>query len=176
MNSGRHLLLDPGDLIVTNQPQIIQTILGSCVAVTFHHPQTGLSGITHSLLPSETHKSHDCSTCDTQCGLAGSKKKYIYVSCSVRDMIEQFLKKGISSKEVEVRLFGGAKPVSAISRDIGAENIETARSLLMHNRFYLNSEDVGGVQGRILTFNTETGEVMVKARSKDITTHSSMRS
>lgn len=173
MNREQFILLDPGDLIVTDQPLTIQTILGSCVAVTFYHPQTGFSGITHSLLPTETHKSRNCGICDQQCSLASSHKKYLYVSCSVRDMIEQFSQKGISSNEVEVRLFGGAKPLSAISRDIGAENIETARSLLTQYRYYLNSEDVGGIQGRILTFHTETGEVTVKARKKGITSHSS---
>lgn len=166
MNREPFVLLDPGDLIVTPKPLIIQTILGSCVAVTFYHPKTGFSGITHSLLPFDNNHTTDCEHCVTRCGIALSDKRFNYVTCSLHYLIKRFQQRDIPLKEIEVRLFGGAKPLSAISRDIGAENIKSARAVLSRSRIFLNSEDVGGVKGRVITFNTETGEVVVMTRKK----------
>ena len=47
----RYYFLHPGQLIITRDRVPIVTILGSCVAVTIHSPETGLSGIFHAHAP-----------------------------------------------------------------------------------------------------------------------------
>ena len=43
--------LQPGELIFGRGRGTIQTLLGSCVAVTLWHPQRRLSGMCHFVLP-----------------------------------------------------------------------------------------------------------------------------
>jgi len=45
----RHL--QPGELLVTQEPQWVITLLGSCVAVTMFNARFRLAAICHGLLP-----------------------------------------------------------------------------------------------------------------------------
>lgn len=158
--------LKAGELFIMDKPAMVNTVLGSCIAVTLFNRRLKLAGICHALLPQcikrnlnekiEHLLDNKCSECT---------EAFRYADCSVFMMAEIFSRFGITSEETEVRLFGGAKMMPNISsRDIkyfvGRQNIETAKMVLDHCNLTLTSSDVGGSMGRKIIFNTKTGEVV----------------
>lgn len=157
-----HIFLKPGEMHLTRQPAVIQTILGSCVAVIFYNTRTGAAAICHALLP----QCKEGSYCDE-----GGVVTYRYVDSSVNRMLVEFAKLGISGQEIEAKLFGGAsmfekESTDQTSRSVGNQNVVMARHLLEQADVRLVAFDTGGYQGRKLFFKSDTGEVLVKRIQK----------
>lgn len=158
--------LKAGELFILEQPAMISTVLGSCIAVTLFNKRLGFAGICHALLPQCKRKNikkkiedlldNECHKC---------LEAFKYADCSVFMMAEAFSRFGVTASETEVRLFGGARMMySPDSRDakysVGRQNIDAARMVLDYYHLTLASSDVGGAAGRKITFNTRTGEVV----------------
>jgi chemotaxis protein CheD len=82
-------------------------------------------------------------------------------------MLERFRSAGLESREIEVKVFGGANVIhlgGAPSHDrwIGTANVAAARLLLRHAKLTISCGRVGGNQGCKIVFNTQTGEVLHK--------------
>lgn len=158
----RHL--KPGELIMTQEPQWVVTVLGSCVAVTMFNARFRLSSICHAMLP--TPPGADASD--------PPEKRFRYVSQVIPAMAERFFRHGISPEEVEVKLFGGGNVIDlggdpSCDRSIGSANITLARQLLQSARFRIKSESVGGIRGCKIIFNTQSGLVLHKRLSRGAT-------
>lgn len=148
------LYLKPGELIVAEEPVIVSTVLGSCVSVTMYNKQQGVAAICHGMLPK-----------------GNNSNSFKYVDTSLRYMLKFFDQLGISREEMEVKLFGGAdmfNRVDTAARNftVGWQNILTARRYLEQSGINLKASDIGGLQGRKLIFNSDTGIVLVKRMSK----------
>lgn len=160
-----HYYLKAGEMFIMEKPALISTVLGSCIALTLFNQRKGLAGICHALLPQCIRKSHKTSIdnlLDDECHKC--LEAFKYADCSVYMMAESFIRFGITPRETEVRLFGGAKMmVSRSGHDghysIGQQNIDTARKVISYCHLELASSDVGGTGGRKIIFNTKTGEV-----------------
>ncbi len=144
------IYLKPGELVVSEEPVMITTVLGSCISVTMFHPRTGTAAICHGMLPS-----------------GGTSKKYKYVDVALRYMVSQFNHLEISKKEIHVKLFGGADMFHSgnsgvCNLTVGWQNISTANRCLEEYGLVLAASDVGGKQGRKLIFKTDTGVVYIK--------------
>lgn len=151
------LHLKPGELIVCQEPRLIVTVLGSCVAVTMFHAPSRLAAMCHAMLPEPKHKN----AADLEPGL------FRYVSQVIPEMCGYFKAAGRNPGEVEVKLFGGGNVIKmaeepASERWIGSANVRRARELLLHSGFSIRASNVGGTDGRKVLFNTATGEVMHK--------------
>ena len=154
--------LKPGEIHLTDKPAIITTVLGSCISVTMYDKHTRLAAICHAVLPTENttgkrnHKKHDI---------------FQYVDSSLEWMLEQFEKKGMKRRDIEVKMFGGAEMFAQtrpgkISIAVGKKNIETALRIIEENHLKLAAWNIGGNRGRKVIFNTTTGEVFAKFVSK----------
>lgn len=158
--------LKAGELFILEQPAMISTVLGSCIAVTLFNKRLGFAGICHALLPQCKRKNikkkiedlldNECHKC---------LEAFKYADCSVFMMAEAFSRFGIKPSETEVRLFGGAKMMSCLSShdakySVGRQNIDAASMILEHYHLTLASSDAGGSAGRKIMFNTKTGEVV----------------
>lgn len=161
-------LLNPGELIISSEPKVIRTILGSCISLIFYHRATGFYGMTHALLPTEESTSANLEACETNCQNRGKPGRYKYVSCSTSALVEAFRVRGIPKREIEVKLFGGAKTTTLIKNDIGARNVLKAKDIIQHQRLSLYAEDTFGVHGRIIQFDSTTGDVHVRIRGDDV--------
>jgi chemotaxis protein CheD len=132
---------------------ILQTILGSCVGVTFWSERLGAGALCHGVLP--------------RCPQGtGDGEGYRYVDFSIRYLAEQFDALGARRQEVEVKVFGGADvlPVSAARMDkatVGALNCRAALEVLLQEGLRVAASDLGGPRGRTIHFDTATGEVFV---------------
>jgi chemotaxis protein CheD len=149
------IYIGSGEICFTDQPNVIVTVLGSCVSVTLFHRRLGLGAICHGLLPHCRNRGACSHTC------AESAK---YVECSLRTMVGRFKQHGIAVRELETGLYGGADMFGASSSarsrfSVGKQNIETAFSVLETEGLQVFDKNVGGRQGRKIHFNTRTGEV-----------------
>ena len=147
------IYLKPGELVVTGEPVMITTVLGSCISVTMFHPKTGTAAICHGMLPN---------------GDGSDNLKY--VDTSFRYMMRYFYQLKIARKEIQVKIFGGADMFSSSSQSVrnltvGWQNISAANRCLKEYGLIPKASDVGGKKGRKLIFKTDTGIVYIKKLS-----------
>ncbi len=143
--------LNPGELVICEQPTEVVTVLGSCVAVVFFARRQRLGAICHAMLP--YHKGEDIN-------------EFKYVDRSVGYMLEEFRRRRVARSEIVVKLFGGAdmfEPGKAsTSGTVGRQNIAAARNLLEGQGLTISASDVGGGSGRKIVFCSRTGDVYLK--------------
>jgi chemotaxis protein CheD len=133
---------------------MLQTILGSCVGVTFFNARLGVAALCHGVLP-------ECPR--GFCAPGG----YRYVDFSIRYLIQQLESWGARRHEMEVKLFGGADVLSVSAArvgkmTVGTLNCETALRVLEEEGLTVAASDLGGRRGRTIRFDTATGEVLVR--------------
>ena len=149
------IYLNPGELYVGDQPVIVTTTLGSCVAVIFSHPRYHLGAICHALLPTGN----------------GQGNRFKYLDHSFFWMLERFKSLGIKTEQIQVKLFGGADVLEYDRGDfrtatIGQQNIEKALELVKAHGLNLKASSLGGIKGLKVFFYLQTGKVLVKKIEK----------
>lgn len=133
-------------------PTAVQTVLGSCVAVTMCCPDLKIGGTFHGFLPS----------------MAGYEKNnansspFKYLDTGVDALVEQFLRAGIRQSRIEAKVFGGGNVMLDGELNIGLKNVEAAFQALEHHRIRITVTNIGGGYGRKLIFISSTGEVFIK--------------
>lgn len=146
-----------GECIFTTRDILIVTVLGSCVSVTFHHPE-GAAAMFHAMLPDSSQSSgpvrHPCNFADL----------------AVAAVLERFRSRGLSLRALRTRLFGGGNTFCAEERgrmaemlDVGRKNVVSARAALERHGLTPLSEDVLGAKGRKVLFHTATGRTWVRS-------------
>ena len=149
--------LQPGQVHLARRPMMLQTILGSCVSVTFWSARLGAAALCHGVLP--------------RCPLEWAEGAAVcnghrYVDYSIRYLARKFDALGADRKQVEVKVFGGADvlPVSRAANakpTVGSMNGRAALEVLEEEGFTVLASDLGGIRGRKIHFHTGTGDVYV---------------
>jgi chemotaxis protein CheD len=141
-----HLL--PGEFFVTSGPEIIATVLGSCVSTCMRDPRSGLGGMNHFMLPDDPRKD--------------AKGDALRYGCfAVERLINELLKGGAQRARLEIKVFGGGRVLAGLS-DIGNSNIAFVRNYLREEQLEALVEDVGGTCARRVRYFPSTGKVLVK--------------
>lgn len=160
------IYLKAGEIVFTEEPHIVLTVLGSCLSVTLFHRRSGTAAICHGLLP----HCRERTGCTGECASMAK-----YVDCAMLWMLKRFRAKGIQPKDLEVKVFGGADMFSTSARavehgvmSVGRQNIAIAQKVIESEGLVVLSMDVGGNQGRKLFFNTGTGEIMLKRLTPNV--------
>lgn len=144
---GSHaVFLQPGEFYCARRPSIVETILGSCIAVTLYSPPMRTGAICHAMLPSP---------CD---GAAQGE----YVEGAIKAILGRMLYRGLEKDALEAKLFGGSTVLPSGESSIGEQNIKAALEVLEKLQIRIVARDVGGDTGRKLFFCTETGDVYVR--------------
>jgi chemotaxis protein CheD len=152
-NTQSKVFLKPGELVVTFEPTIISTVLGSCISVTMFDPRLRMGGMCHALLPT---------------GDAVSQPDaFRFVDNAILYMVDRFTRFGIKRNHIEVKLFGGSDVLSAAGGDkapdtVGAQNVRKALRIIENEKLRLLAEDVRGEEGRKILFHTHTGNILLK--------------
>lgn len=141
-----------GEGAIFDKPTAVQTVLGSCVSVTFYAPSKGLSAIFHALLPRE---------CDYN-RQDRPHNHFKYVDSAIVSLLEALDKRGVRTRELECKIFGGSNSIMTDNLNIGLKNVEAAMETLAAHGLSAIASDVGGKKGRKLLFITASGEVYVK--------------
>jgi len=160
------IFLNPGDIYIADNPATVWTVLGSCLGIVFYSRRLKIGALAHAQLPAESHAELQCrDNCMVIClNDTLSTNPFKYVSCSIRYMVDYFGQLGVFAHEIDVKLFGGAHVLPGIpmAKTVGRMNIEAAHAIIAKFRLNLLSEHVGGDRGRVLYFDSATGDVWLK--------------
>ena len=152
------LFLKPGQIMVSSEPLLVTTLLGSCVSVTMFSQRLQLGGICHAQLPGGGDPP----------GAERQKHPGKFVDCAIREMLGRLLAQGALRGELEVKLFGGSDMFDSRGRlrSVGRQNTEMALRILEREGVRVSNQDLGGERGRKIIFHTHTGAVFLKRLKK----------
>jgi chemotaxis protein CheD len=143
---GRYLL-KPGFVYVSMSPTIIETVLGSCVAICLFDSCKKYGGMNHYLLPS---------------GNVRDRLSTRYGDIAVRKLYDAFMEFGSNRSDIVARICGGGwLEESNTSKLVAEENVSVGKKMLDDLGVPLLSEDVGGIAGRRIFFSTDRNTLRV---------------
>ena len=157
------VFLKPGEIHIAQSPQLVITVLGSCVSVTMYDRTTRTGAICHALLPQ---------TRADRCCIRPSSD-FRYVDDSIYWMLRQLEKHGIDRGGIEIKLFGGAEVLipridNSGAGSVGRQNIDAAVRTLQTLGLNPTVSVTGGCLGRKIYFYTHTGEILLRRLGKGI--------
>lgn len=127
-----------GEYYVTNREDIImQTLLGSCIAVCLRDNIVGVTGINHFMLPGKANLEKIAVDEDARYGIN-----------SMELMINAMMKKGASRTRLEAKVFGGGKVMKAGLNNVAENNVGFITRYLEIEEIPVIASDVGGKHGR----------------------------
>jgi chemotaxis protein CheD len=144
----------PGEFYVTREDEVIDTVLGSCVAACIRNPRLSIGGMNHFMLPRPGNSGNDAWE-----KVAGRATRY--GSASMEQLINSVLSAGGTRQELEVKIFGGGRVVAKLS-DIGARNLEFVREFLRQEGLKVAAEDSGDICSRHVQYFPRSGRVRVR--------------
>lgn len=140
------MYVHPGQVVVSDEPGSLTTILGSCVAVCLHDPKIRVGGLNHFLLPMESPSEE----------LVGR-----YAPTAISQLVELMQLQGAAVNRMVAHIIGGAAVLAAFGRPgqqhLGMRNVAIAREMMAQYRIPVASFDVGGTRGRKLQFVPRSG-------------------
>lgn len=137
-----------GDVTTSAEPVVLQTLLGSCVAVCLWDPVLRVGGMNHILLPG---------------GRLDSDNSRYGVN-AMELLINGLMKLGCDRYRLVAKAFGGASVLAGLKqRSTGDMNSAFVRKFLSDEGIPLVAQRLGGVHGVQVRFSTDTGEVLVRA-------------
>jgi chemotaxis receptor (MCP) glutamine deamidase CheD len=140
-----------GGVHAADHPQVVKTLLGSCISVCLFDPVTGVGGMNHFMLP------HG--------GDTGAPADLTRFGVHAMDcLIGAMLKLGGDRRRFVAKFFGGAHVLDTRESEAGIpqQNIAFIRRFLSAEGFRILAEDVGGYHPRHVRFYTSTGRALVK--------------
>ncbi len=140
-----------GELYASGRPAVIETVLGSCVAVCLHDPVNRVGGMNHIFLP----------------GRADFKNFNNIARYGINAMellINRIMVLGGSRRDLVAKAFGGARILSsiAVENGMGVKNAEFVLEFLEMEGIPVVNQDLGGQDTRRIYFHTDTGNVFLK--------------
>lgn len=137
----------PGELYVTEPPELITTLLGSCVAACIRDPTFGVGGMNHFMLPDSD-------------PLEGADRQGRYGAYAMEQLINEVIKAGGRRERLEVKIFGGGRVGTSRAR-IGEENVAFVERYLAREGFKVSARHVGGSLARKLIYDPGSGRARV---------------
>jgi len=139
------------DLHVALAPDVLRTVLGSCVGICLYDAQKKIGGLSHIMLPSNSGRTpHPLKYADTAIPL----------------LMKKMAERGVSGKMLRAKVVGGAKMFrvaeESLLGEIGKNNVTVVKEMLNKLGIGIVAEDTGGDHGRTVDFYLDTGEVRVK--------------
>lgn len=141
-----------GDFYVTTAPdEILNTVLGSCIAACIRDPVAGCGGMNHFLLPDSGQGSKP--------DVAGLALRY--GGFSMEQLINEILKLGGQRERLEVKVFGGANVVRGLS-GVGHRNADFVEEFLDKEGLRIVGQHLRGTYPRKVQFFPLTGQVRMR--------------
>ena len=148
----KKIVLHPGDFYFTHEKVMLDTLLGSCIAIVIWHPKYKFGGMCHFVLP--------------KC----SKIKSSLLNGRFAEDAFEMLRLAIArhhtfTKDYEVSVFGGSlmnPDVYNKENCIGEINSLFTEKLMKNYSFNIKKQDLRGASARKLSFDTNTGDITTK--------------
>lgn len=149
-NWGKWLVnLAQGDYAVSDEPILLTTVLGSCVAACIYAPDKRMGGINHFLLPHAGASDRDSTS-------------FRYGIHAMEVLINSLLRKGAERDSLVLKVCGAADVVSGLSNRVGQANAAFIKLYAMHEQLNLQAQDLGGDNPRRVVFDPQSGSMKVK--------------
>jgi chemotaxis protein CheD len=141
----------PGGFYITPRAdEVIVTVLGSCVSACIRDVETGVGGMNHFMLASDT------------AGTWGSDQQSTrYGNFAMEKLINELIKAGCPRERMEVKVFGGGN-VTDTRNQIGTQNAEFVLRYLDDEGLSCSARDLGGQYPRRIQYFPATGRVVRK--------------
>ncbi|MGL4370414.1 MAG: chemotaxis protein CheD [Spirochaetota bacterium] len=153
--SGQLVNVGVAQLKIASSPQVLRTILGSCVGICIYDRQKKIGGLAHVLLPEAS----------------GSENPEKYANTAIPMLVDLLFKQGCKREFMSAKIAGGAAMFKFSQGNmlgqIGERNIEAAKKALAAKNIPVLQEDVGGCSGRVIDFFLEDGHMKVKAGNQE---------
>jgi chemotaxis protein CheD len=142
--------LGPCQLYLTKVlDEVLETILGSCVAACIRDPVSAIAGMNHFMLPTSTQPR----TWDSADALR-------YGNHAMDALIEGLMLRGAHLDRLEIKIFGGANVMSGPT--VGDANAEWVLRYLESRSLTVTAQHLGGVLPRSLHYFPATGVVLMQ--------------
>jgi len=146
----------PGQFYVTRQPEALITTLGSCVSACIRDASLGLGGMNHFMLPLNSRDLH--AEEDSHPWSIAAR----YGNFAMELLVNAIVRNGGDRRNLEVKIFGGAKIIAHMRQDIGRLNIDFIREYSKIEELHVLAEDLGGCYPRKVLYFPATGKARVK--------------
>jgi chemotaxis protein CheD len=138
-------------------PDILRTILGSCVGICLFDYKKLIGGLAHIMLP----KINENNT---------NQKKY--ADTAIPLLLQEMYRKGAKIEYITAKIVGGATMFNIPSKsnltNIGDRNIDSVKYTLKKLNIKIIAEELGGDYARTIDFYVDTGIVKIKYLNKQL--------
>lgn len=146
-----------GDMKVGKKGDILVThALGSCLGLMIYDPQVRVGGMLHAMLP--------LSKINPQ---KAEANPYMFVDTGVPKLFKSVYDLGAQKSRLIVKAAGCGQPLGNNEMfKIGERNHIVLKKLLWKNNILLESEDIGGTSSRTVSFDLNTGQIVISSGSQ----------
>ncbi|WP_269532603.1 chemotaxis protein CheD [Chitinimonas sp. BJYL2] len=155
------IFLQPGEVYFGDAETRIRTLLGSCVSITWWHPQRRIGGMCHYLLPQRPNTQPSGTA---KAGLPAQLDGR-YAEEAFQLVMRYIQSTGTLPADYVVKMFGGGHMLNNGSSKlpaVGDRNIEFGKQWLASHGFRLSREHLAGEGHRHIVFDIATGDVWVR--------------
>lgn len=129
-------------------PDMVRTVLGSCIGVALFDPVAKIGGMCHVILP------------DSEEGSGDPGK---FADTAVDLLVEALLSLSATRERIIAKMAGGAAMFGTDDENtLGRRNAAAVETRLTHHGIRLAASVVGGVKGRKMMLDPATGNVHVE--------------
>ncbi len=141
-----------GEMQVANNPKILKTILGSCVALILYDKVNRVGGMAHIFLPEK--KASNTNEPDSK-----------FANTAVPALLEAIIELGAKKSNIFAFMVGGGNIFQATRKTnqptVAEMNIQKTKDAIEKAKIPLVGFDVGRDQGCKVTFNLSNGDMQV---------------
>ncbi len=154
----RRIVIEPGEYYVSRKPEVISTLLGSCVAACLYDPVNRIFGMNHFLL-AYRHHSQNVPIIQSEEGRYG-----IY---AMELLINAMMKMGANKLNLRAKCFGGGNVLKLREdkenqKTVGDVNVDFIKEFLKNEKIPIVNSSLGGNHGRNVHFVGTDYSVFIK--------------
>lgn len=138
-----------GQIAVGAAPDVITTVLGSCIGLALYHPRSRHGMLAHIVLPASS-------------GRTTPPGKFADVA--VPHMLQHLAQLGCLDGSLVVKIAGGANMfgLPAGPMQVGECNVKAVEAALANVKLKIAARHVGGNKGRRVTLDLQTGSYKIE--------------
>ena len=137
-----------GQIVLVQRPGLVRAVVGSCVGLVLFHRRCGVGVLGHIVLPNAE-------------GRPGPPGKF--ADTAIPQMLEMLREEGAHAAGLVAKMAGGGNMFgNSGPLQIGDANVEVVVSALERLRIPVRGRCVGGLKGRRLTLDCDTGDVLIE--------------
>ncbi len=150
-------IIHPGEFYVSEDDEIIGTLLGSCVALCLYDPGKKIAGMNHFMLPGKISSSD-----------IYKDKTAKYGITAINELLRRMEKSGAVKEHLVAKIFGGGKVLEHLieTNTIPADNVRLAKVMMEMEDIEIVEIDTGGNFTRKLLMDVKTGKVYLKKSTR----------